>query len=269
MGVLSEAGRGLVSDESWRTEPEVLVLQPCDHQGSPLTAYTHLRFFFCLLRVEEKNWDKWNTNLSKINEDPGCCDGILQSDSETSPRRTNRGRGASISCLSVLTAEWGAVICKRFHFSPQGGAWEGCSRTAVGGGTRPSPQRWDACIMSERKVFQHGCSAGRRQSTYEQSSVYQIHPEEKHEDKTVISVHLVDITVLNRLSVASNPSATPKFRFNPFYPNELFLHGSCMHVLRQGSEMCAGSNTDHKRCWSCSPAACPLSKSHFHHSQTS
>ncbi|XP_013875086.1 transient receptor potential cation channel subfamily V member 1 [Austrofundulus limnaeus] len=43
-------------------------------------------------RVEEKNWDKWNTNLSKINEDPGCCDGIPQSDSETSPRRKNRGR---------------------------------------------------------------------------------------------------------------------------------------------------------------------------------
>uniref|UniRef100_A0A7N6AFG5 Ion transport domain-containing protein n=1 Tax=Anabas testudineus TaxID=64144 RepID=A0A7N6AFG5_ANATE len=28
------------------------------------------------LRVEEVNWNKWNINLGKINEDPGCCDRI-------------------------------------------------------------------------------------------------------------------------------------------------------------------------------------------------
>uniref|UniRef100_A0AAQ5X6C4 Ion transport domain-containing protein n=1 Tax=Amphiprion ocellaris TaxID=80972 RepID=A0AAQ5X6C4_AMPOC len=28
----------------------------------------------CCLRVEEVNWNKWNINLSKINEDPGCWD---------------------------------------------------------------------------------------------------------------------------------------------------------------------------------------------------
>ncbi|KAK2879767.1 transient receptor potential cation channel subfamily V member 1 [Channa argus] len=43
-------------------------------------------------RVEEVNWNKWNTNLGKINEDPGCCDYFQQPNSDISPSRPNRGR---------------------------------------------------------------------------------------------------------------------------------------------------------------------------------
>ncbi|CAK6971811.1 transient receptor potential cation channel subfamily V member 1 [Scomber scombrus] len=43
-------------------------------------------------RVEEVNWNKWNINLGKINEDPGCWDGVQQPSSDTSPHRINRGR---------------------------------------------------------------------------------------------------------------------------------------------------------------------------------
>ncbi|XP_070699749.1 transient receptor potential cation channel subfamily V member 1 [Pempheris klunzingeri] len=43
-------------------------------------------------RVEEVNWNKWNINLGKINEDPGCWDGVRQPASDTLPNRANRGR---------------------------------------------------------------------------------------------------------------------------------------------------------------------------------
>ncbi|KAI3373465.1 hypothetical protein L3Q82_022071, partial [Scortum barcoo] len=43
-------------------------------------------------RVEEVNWNKWNINLGKINEDPGCWDRIQQPVSHTEPNRPNRGR---------------------------------------------------------------------------------------------------------------------------------------------------------------------------------
>ncbi|KAF1378857.1 hypothetical protein PFLUV_G00194860 [Perca fluviatilis] len=43
-------------------------------------------------RVEEVNWNKWNINLGKINEDPGCCDRAQQSASNTLPDRPSRGR---------------------------------------------------------------------------------------------------------------------------------------------------------------------------------
>ncbi|KAF7206640.1 transient receptor potential cation channel subfamily V member 1 isoform X2 [Nothobranchius furzeri] len=43
-------------------------------------------------RVEEVNWNKWNTNLTKINEDPGCCYGMQQPDSGSPSNRPSRGR---------------------------------------------------------------------------------------------------------------------------------------------------------------------------------
>ncbi|XP_067463620.1 transient receptor potential cation channel subfamily V member 1 [Thunnus thynnus] len=43
-------------------------------------------------RVEEVNWNKWNINLGKINEDPGCGDGVQQPASDTPPHRRNLGR---------------------------------------------------------------------------------------------------------------------------------------------------------------------------------
>ncbi|KAM9384394.1 transient receptor potential cation channel subfamily V member 1 isoform 2-T3 [Pholidichthys leucotaenia] len=43
-------------------------------------------------RVEEVNWNKWNSNLSKINEDPGCCDRVQQPGSDTPSGRPHRGR---------------------------------------------------------------------------------------------------------------------------------------------------------------------------------
>uniref|UniRef100_UPI0037E7BFA1 transient receptor potential cation channel subfamily V member 1 n=1 Tax=Semicossyphus pulcher TaxID=241346 RepID=UPI0037E7BFA1 len=43
-------------------------------------------------RVEEVNWNKWNINLGKINEDPGCWDRPQQPGSETPPDRPHRGR---------------------------------------------------------------------------------------------------------------------------------------------------------------------------------
>ncbi|XP_031166601.1 transient receptor potential cation channel subfamily V member 1 [Sander lucioperca] len=43
-------------------------------------------------RVEEVNWNKWNINLGKINEDPGCCDRAQQPASNTLPYRPTRGR---------------------------------------------------------------------------------------------------------------------------------------------------------------------------------
>uniref|UniRef100_A0A7N8XS15 Transient receptor potential cation channel, subfamily V, member 1 n=1 Tax=Mastacembelus armatus TaxID=205130 RepID=A0A7N8XS15_9TELE len=39
-------------------------------------------------RVEEVNWNKWNINLGKINEDPGCCE---RPSSDTPASRQNRG----------------------------------------------------------------------------------------------------------------------------------------------------------------------------------
>uniref|UniRef100_A0A8C6MH71 Transient receptor potential cation channel, subfamily V, member 1 n=1 Tax=Nothobranchius furzeri TaxID=105023 RepID=A0A8C6MH71_NOTFU len=42
-------------------------------------------------RVEEVNWNKWNTNLTKINEDPGCCYGMQQPDSGSPSNRPSRG----------------------------------------------------------------------------------------------------------------------------------------------------------------------------------
>ncbi|KAK2828780.1 hypothetical protein Q5P01_019814 [Channa striata] len=43
-------------------------------------------------RVEEVNWNKWNINLGKIYEDPGCCDHFQEPDGDISSRRPNRGR---------------------------------------------------------------------------------------------------------------------------------------------------------------------------------
>ncbi|XP_070773255.1 transient receptor potential cation channel subfamily V member 1 [Enoplosus armatus] len=46
-------------------------------------------------RVEEVNWNKWNINLGKINEDPGCWDRAQQPASDTllnTPNRASRGR---------------------------------------------------------------------------------------------------------------------------------------------------------------------------------
>ncbi|XP_076606350.1 transient receptor potential cation channel subfamily V member 1 [Chaetodon auriga] len=43
-------------------------------------------------RVEEVNWNKWNINLGKINEDPGCWDRVQQPASDSPPNRPNRGR---------------------------------------------------------------------------------------------------------------------------------------------------------------------------------
>uniref|UniRef100_A0A3B5LCI1 Transient receptor potential cation channel, subfamily V, member 1 n=1 Tax=Xiphophorus couchianus TaxID=32473 RepID=A0A3B5LCI1_9TELE len=45
----------------------------------------------CLLRVEEMNWNKWNTNLVNISEDPGCCDLSQQPDLDSPSRGFNRG----------------------------------------------------------------------------------------------------------------------------------------------------------------------------------
>uniref|UniRef100_A0A3Q0RYT4 Transient receptor potential cation channel, subfamily V, member 1 n=1 Tax=Amphilophus citrinellus TaxID=61819 RepID=A0A3Q0RYT4_AMPCI len=41
-------------------------------------------------RVEEVNWNKWNSNLVKIDEDPGCWDRVQEPGSETPPRRSWR-----------------------------------------------------------------------------------------------------------------------------------------------------------------------------------
>ncbi|KAM4545618.1 transient receptor potential cation channel subfamily V member 1 [Odontesthes bonariensis] len=43
-------------------------------------------------RVEEVNWNKWNINLGKINEDPGCWDRVQNPGLESTTRRHNRGR---------------------------------------------------------------------------------------------------------------------------------------------------------------------------------
>lgn len=43
-------------------------------------------------RVEEVNWNKWNSNLVKIDEDPGCWNRVQESGSETPPSRRERGR---------------------------------------------------------------------------------------------------------------------------------------------------------------------------------
>ncbi|XP_032432399.1 transient receptor potential cation channel subfamily V member 1 [Xiphophorus hellerii] len=43
-------------------------------------------------RVEEMNWNKWNTNLVNISEDPGCCDLSQQPDLDSPSRGFNRGR---------------------------------------------------------------------------------------------------------------------------------------------------------------------------------
>ncbi|XP_061596086.1 transient receptor potential cation channel subfamily V member 1 [Cololabis saira] len=43
-------------------------------------------------RVEEVNWNKWNINLGKINEDPGCWDRNQQSGPGSPQSRPNRGR---------------------------------------------------------------------------------------------------------------------------------------------------------------------------------
>ncbi|XP_071316383.1 transient receptor potential cation channel subfamily V member 1 [Trachinotus anak] len=43
-------------------------------------------------RVEEVNWNKWNSNLGKINEDPGCWDRAQQPTSDILSNRLNRGR---------------------------------------------------------------------------------------------------------------------------------------------------------------------------------
>ncbi|XP_044078022.1 transient receptor potential cation channel subfamily V member 1 [Siniperca chuatsi] len=43
-------------------------------------------------RVEEVNWNKWNSNLGKINEDPGCWDRVQQLASDTQLNTPNRGR---------------------------------------------------------------------------------------------------------------------------------------------------------------------------------
>ncbi|XP_062261840.1 transient receptor potential cation channel subfamily V member 1 isoform X2 [Platichthys flesus] len=43
-------------------------------------------------RVEEVNWNKWNINLGKINEDPGCWDRLHQPTPDTPQHRPNRGR---------------------------------------------------------------------------------------------------------------------------------------------------------------------------------
>ncbi|XP_074467823.1 transient receptor potential cation channel subfamily V member 1 [Sebastes fasciatus] len=43
-------------------------------------------------RVEEVNWNKWNINLGKINEDPGCWIRGQHSASSPPPNRPNRGR---------------------------------------------------------------------------------------------------------------------------------------------------------------------------------
>ncbi|XP_068585530.1 transient receptor potential cation channel subfamily V member 1 [Cebidichthys violaceus] len=43
-------------------------------------------------RVEEVNWNKWNINLGKINEDPGCWDRAQHPASGSLPIRANRGR---------------------------------------------------------------------------------------------------------------------------------------------------------------------------------
>lgn len=47
-------------------------------------------------RVEEDNWNKWNTNLGKINEEPGCWD---RPAADTSQSRWNRHQGRSLRGL--------------------------------------------------------------------------------------------------------------------------------------------------------------------------
>nr|XP_020456226.1 transient receptor potential cation channel subfamily V member 1-like isoform X2 [Monopterus albus] len=58
-------------------------------------------------RVEEVNWNKWNTNLGKINEDPGCCDRVQQPSSHTSLNSTNRGRS------------WRGLVARQTHQSTE------------------------------------------------------------------------------------------------------------------------------------------------------
>ncbi|CAJ1064394.1 transient receptor potential cation channel subfamily V member 1 [Xyrichtys novacula] len=43
-------------------------------------------------RVEEVNWNKWNINLGKINEDPGCWDRTQQPASDPGQSRLHQGR---------------------------------------------------------------------------------------------------------------------------------------------------------------------------------
>ncbi|KAM9728776.1 transient receptor potential cation channel subfamily V member 1 [Menidia menidia] len=43
-------------------------------------------------RVEEVNWNKWNMNVGKIDEDPGCWEHVVTPGSESPVRRNNRGR---------------------------------------------------------------------------------------------------------------------------------------------------------------------------------
>ncbi|KAI4813886.1 hypothetical protein KUCAC02_003107 [Chaenocephalus aceratus] len=44
-------------------------------------------------RVEEVNWNKWNSNLGKINEDPGCWDRAQQPAAQAPPNRGRSWRG--------------------------------------------------------------------------------------------------------------------------------------------------------------------------------
>ncbi|KAF0038102.1 hypothetical protein F2P81_008586 [Scophthalmus maximus] len=53
-------------------------------------------------RVEEVNWNKWNINLGKINEDPGSCDCFQQPASDSPLHRPNRGAGASMQMQCFL-----------------------------------------------------------------------------------------------------------------------------------------------------------------------
>uniref|UniRef100_A0A3P9IQK7 Transient receptor potential cation channel, subfamily V, member 1 n=1 Tax=Oryzias latipes TaxID=8090 RepID=A0A3P9IQK7_ORYLA len=47
-------------------------------------------------RVEEVNWNKWNTDIGKIDEDPGYYDRSLQPGSETRPIRRHRGTDTQV-----------------------------------------------------------------------------------------------------------------------------------------------------------------------------
>ncbi|XP_051256471.1 transient receptor potential cation channel subfamily V member 1 [Dicentrarchus labrax] len=57
-------------------------------------------------RVEEVNWNKWNINLGKINEDPGCWDRVQQPASYTLPNRPNRGRSWRALIMAGSQRRW-------------------------------------------------------------------------------------------------------------------------------------------------------------------
>uniref|UniRef100_A0A8C2WZB5 Transient receptor potential cation channel, subfamily V, member 1 n=1 Tax=Cyclopterus lumpus TaxID=8103 RepID=A0A8C2WZB5_CYCLU len=64
-------------------------------------------------RVEEVNWNKWNINLGKINEDPGCWDRGQHPASEPPPNRAKRGAvKRRLKCSGMKSCFWACVSAR-------------------------------------------------------------------------------------------------------------------------------------------------------------